>query len=57
MKEKIMDLIIEEQGQGMTEYGLVLSVIVVAVVGMLFDISDSIINMFTAVNNELEKTT
>lgn len=39
-------LFTEEQGQGMTEYGLVLGVIAVAVVGALVTLRGHIITMF-----------
>lgn len=60
MKEKIMDLIIEEQGQGMTEYGLVLSFIAVGavtVVGYLATIVESMFDLFFNVGKEIEKAT
>lgn len=39
-------LFTEEQGQGMTEYGLVLGIIAVAVVGALATLRGQIIDMF-----------
>lgn len=49
MVEKLMQLVMEEEGQGMTEYGLVLGVIAVAVVGLLVTLRDEIVDMFQAV--------
>lgn len=49
MKAKMKALFTEEQGQGMTEYGLVLGVIAVAVVGVLALLRDEILEMFEAV--------
>jgi pilus assembly protein Flp/PilA len=46
MKAKMKALFTEEQGQGMTEYGLVLGVIAVAVVGALVTLRGEIITMF-----------
>jgi pilus assembly protein Flp/PilA len=46
MLNKLKGLITEEQGQGMTEYGLVLGVIAVAVVGTLVALKDEIIKIF-----------
>lgn len=49
MVEKMKGLISEEQGQGMTEYGLVLGVIAVGVVAVLALLRDEIIEMFNDV--------
>jgi pilus assembly protein Flp/PilA len=49
MKAKMKALFTEEQGQGMTEYGLVLGVIAVAVVGALGLLRTEIMEMFEAV--------
>lgn len=49
MKAKMKALFTEEQGQGMTEYGLVLGVIAVAVVGALVTLRGEIITMFQGV--------
>lgn len=46
MMNKLKGLIREEQGQGMTEYGLVLGVIAVAVVAVLATLRDEVIEMF-----------
>lgn len=46
MLNKVKGLITEEQGQGMTEYGLVLGIIAVAVVGVLALFRTEILNMF-----------
>ena len=46
MMQKLKNLVVEEQGQGMTEYGLVLGVIAVAVVTILVALRGEIINMF-----------
>ncbi|MFE1242620.1 Flp family type IVb pilin [Fictibacillus sp. NPDC058756] len=62
MKNKLMGLIKEEQGQGMTEYGLVLGLIAVAAVGALAMLRTEIVEMFTTakdmvVNRESGGTT
>ena len=49
MKAKMKALFTEEQGQGMTEYGLVLGVIAVAVVGVLALLREEILTMFKEV--------
>ncbi|MBD0382379.1 Flp family type IVb pilin [Paenibacillus sedimenti] len=53
MMNKIKGLIVEEQGQGMTEYGLVLGVIAVGVVGVLIALRGKILTLFQKVNNDL----
>lgn len=49
MMKKLKALVTEEQGQGMTEYGLVLGIIAVAVVGILATLRGQIITMFNNV--------
>ncbi|HJV31579.1 MAG TPA: Flp family type IVb pilin [Bacillales bacterium] len=49
MIKKIKALFKEEEGQGMTEYGLVLGVIAVAVVAALVLLREQIIDMFNKV--------
>ncbi|MBM7660303.1 pilus assembly protein Flp/PilA [Bacillus mesophilus] len=44
--KKLKALVTEEQGQGMTEYGLVLGIIAVAVVGFLVTLRGEITAMF-----------
>ncbi|MET3699124.1 pilus assembly protein Flp/PilA [Bacillus oleivorans] len=51
MVEKMKALFVEEEGQGMTEYGLVLGIIAVAVVGLLVTLRTEIVEMFTNVVN------
>jgi pilus assembly protein Flp/PilA len=46
MMQKIKNLLVEEKGQGMTEYGLVLGLIAVAVVGTLVLLRAEIVKMF-----------
>lgn len=57
MKNKLVGLIKEEQGQGMTEYGLVLGIIAVAVVATLGLLRTEIIEMFENVKTALTSTT
>jgi pilus assembly protein Flp/PilA len=51
MLKKIVGLVKEEQGQGMTEYGLVLGLIAVAVVGILVALRTQIVALFNKANN------
>ncbi|MCC2685132.1 MAG: Flp family type IVb pilin [Paenibacillaceae bacterium] len=53
MKNRIKGLLVEEQGQGMTEYGLVLGVIAVGVVAVLFALKGNILTLFNKVNNDV----
>jgi pilus assembly protein Flp/PilA len=46
MVNKLKGILIEEKGQGMTEYGLVLGLIAVAVVATLVLLRNEIINIF-----------
>jgi pilus assembly protein Flp/PilA len=58
MMQKMKALFVEEQGQGMTEYGLVLGVIAVAVVGILFALRGQIETMFqTVLDNVTNRNT
>lgn len=47
MLKKLKGLITEEQGQGMTEYGLILGAIAVAVIGIIALFGPRITSMFT----------
>nr|WP_088037028.1 Flp family type IVb pilin [Evansella clarkii] len=49
MKNKLMGLVREEEGQGMAEYALVLGVIAIAVVAILGTFGTAIIDQFKAV--------
>ena len=54
MINKMRNLIAAEEGQGMTEYGLVLGVIAIAVVGILVTMRTSIVGLFTKANTALD---
>ncbi|WP_409252345.1 Flp family type IVb pilin [Bacillus sp. SCS-153A] len=49
MMDKLKGLVTEEQGQGMTEYGLVLGIIAIAVVASLGLLRTQIVDMFDKV--------
>lgn len=51
---KLKALVVDEQGQGMTEYGLVLGIIAVAVVGALTALRGEIVVMFDNVVNAVK---
>jgi pilus assembly protein Flp/PilA len=46
MFAKLLNLCMDEQGQGTTEYGLVLGVIAVGVVGIVFGIKLEVYNLY-----------
>jgi pilus assembly protein Flp/PilA len=46
MLNKIKGLFIEEKGQGMTEYGLILGLIAVGVIAVLITLGDEIKGVF-----------
>lgn len=54
MMNKIKGLFIEEQGQGMTEYGLILGLIALAVVTVLGLFGDELNIKFQALLTELQ---
>ena len=53
MLNKIKGLVKEEQGQGLTEYGLLLAVVVVVVVAALTIFRGSLNTLFTTVQTKL----
>lgn len=53
MLNKIKNLIIAEEGQGMTEYGLVLGVIAIAVVAILVTMRGQITSLFQQASDKL----
>ena len=55
MKEKLFGLIQDEQGQAMTEYGLIIALVAVVVIGALTLVGTSISGKFTAISTELSK--
>lgn len=46
MKRKLMGLIKEEEGQGMTEYGLIIALVAIVVIGALVALSGSLTGIF-----------
>lgn len=55
MLNKLKALFIEEEGQGMTEYGLILGLIALVVVGVLVTMGDKVKAIFTNAETELNK--
>ncbi|MCL6570427.1 MAG: Flp family type IVb pilin [Bacillus sp. (in: Bacteria)] len=57
MMNKLRALFTEEEGQGMTEYGLVLGLIAVGVVAVLITMRESIVALFTKAQAALTSAT
>ncbi len=55
LSEIIESFILNESGQGMTEYGLVLSVISVSIILSVVTLREEILSMFTKVVADLTK--
>ncbi|WP_418791044.1 Flp family type IVb pilin [Phosphitispora sp. TUW77] len=47
----------EERGQGMTEYGLILALIVIGVITILVTMGDKLVEKFTAISTGLDDPT
>jgi len=54
MKALVKRLWKEEKGQGMAEYGLILALVAVLLVGSLLAMKDKLVNLFTDVGTGLE---
>jgi len=50
---KLKQLVIEEQGQGMVEYGLILALIAIVVIVALTDIGENIKDVFEDIGGKL----
>ncbi|WNF36973.1 Flp family type IVb pilin [Bacillaceae bacterium IKA-2] len=57
MVNKLKQLVVQEEGQGMTEYGLVLGTIAVLVVAVLLIFGDGIKVMFGNIIDQLTDAT
>lgn len=53
MKEKLVKLIREEEGQGMVEYGLIIGLVAILVIGALTLMQGSISAVFTKITTAL----
>lgn len=53
MINKLRNLVAEEQGQGMTEYGLVLGIIAIAAVTILVTMRNQITSLFQQASDKL----
>ncbi len=57
MMKKLRGLVVEEKGQGMTEYGLVLGVIAIAVVAILITLRTQIVALFQSAIDKIGTAT
>ncbi|MEH7346312.1 Flp family type IVb pilin [Bacillus sp. JJ1532] len=55
MLNQIKRLFKEEEGQALTEYGLLVGLVAIAVIATLGLFKDSIISVFTKIKSELNK--
>ena len=53
MKEMLMNIIRDEEGQGMVEYGLILAGIAVVVIVVIFTLGGKIKALFTSVSDQI----
>jgi pilus assembly protein Flp/PilA len=56
MKEKLFGLMKDEQGQAMTEYGLIIALVAVVVIAALTAMGDSVFTKFNAITTGLGGT-
>ncbi len=57
MLNKLRGLVVEEKGQGMTEYGLVLGIIAIAVVAVIVTLRDEIVELYQLAETALTTRT
>lgn len=50
MKNKLMGLLKDDAGQAMTEYGLIIALVAVVVIGALVVLGDNISNLFKGIS-------
>ncbi|MCM3765805.1 Flp family type IVb pilin [Neobacillus niacini] len=55
MLEKIKNLVVEEEGQALTEYGLIIGLIVVGCVALLATLGTKISGWFSEITTAIEK--
>lgn len=56
MLEKMKNLVVEEEGQALTEYGLIIALIAVLLIATLLLLKDELIKVFTNITNGLKGT-
>lgn len=55
--KKFLQMLKDEDGQGMVEYGLILGLIAIAVVGALVLLGPKVAEMFTSANDAITSAT
>lgn len=55
MKNQLMQIFKDEEGQAMTEYGLIIALIAVVVIGALGILGTTLNGKFGSINSELAK--
>lgn len=53
MLRKLKNLFIKEEGQGMTEYGLIIALVAIVVIAAISLFEDAITGMFTEITTEI----
>jgi len=51
--KRIRNFILDEKGQALSEYGLVIGIVVIAAIAVLTTMKDKIVALFTDINNSL----
>ncbi len=54
LKERVQQVLHNERGQGMVEYGLILALVAIVVIVMLTNVGNSLLAKFTDINNNLQ---
>jgi pilus assembly protein Flp/PilA len=54
MLQKLKNLVREEEGQAVTEYGLIIGLVVVGVVALMATIGDELVEVFTSISNQIQ---
>jgi pilus assembly protein Flp/PilA len=53
MLEKMKNLVVEEEGQAITEYGLIIGLVAVVVIAAIALLSTGVTDIFTEIKNKL----
>ncbi len=57
MKTKLVRFLKEEEGQGMTEYGLIIALVAIVVIGALVALGGNLTNVFTKASSTVGNAT
>ncbi|MEH7501325.1 Flp family type IVb pilin [Neobacillus drentensis] len=57
MLQKMKNLVVQEEGQALTEYGLIIALVSVLLAGVLITFKGELANVFTNIATALKKTT